>query len=141
MSAPYVVEQQLGPMTWYVVSGEFPTAYMAKQAWESMESRIPKGTLGIYRHGIQGESEGMIVSAVSLNLDEIRRAMHMLRLAVHYPLGEDERLMLIGRRARVVSRALQAGRSEGRLKWRRPEGRPAKLDPDTLDMVDRPGQG
>lgn len=141
MSSPYVVEQQVGAHLWYVVSGAYPTAYMAKQTWERIEKTLKTGTVGVYRHGPESDP-GRIITAVAMDLDEVRRVMHALRLAEHNELPERARLDLIGRRAKVVIEAMQRGQSSGRLKWRRPDDRGAVLDPETLDMIERePGEG
>lgn len=141
MSAPYVIERQIGERTWYIVCAEFATAYMAKQTWENVERRRKGGSVGLYRHGPEQEG-GRLLTAVTMDADEARRMASMLRVGTHYELDEDTIMGLIARRARVVTDALRAGQSRGRLMWRRPEGRGARLDPRTGEMIEHePGQG
>lgn len=136
---PYVVEEQIGDVTWYLVSGVFPTAYMAKQTFDRIERSRKTGTVGLYRHGTEADP-GRIITGVSLSEVEARWLMHRLTIAEHNELDDDTKRGVILRRAKVVTEAVAAGQPYGRLKWRRPRG--ATLDPNTGDMIERPpGRG
>ena len=135
---PQVIEHSIGDNTWYWTSARFATAYMAKQAWERVERKMPRGSVGIYRHGSEAEP-GILVSAVSLDSDEVARVAGLLRLGEHELLPDAIVEALIVRRADVVVQATAEGRDSGRLKWRRP-GSGARLNPDGT-MTERGGQG
>ena len=136
---PYIVEYPIAGHTWYVVSARFPTAYMARQAWERIERKTPRGTLGIYRHGTEEES-GVLVSAVSLDADQVARVVGYLTVGEHEPLPDEVMQGMIARRADVVLQADAEGMQAGRLKWRRP-GTGARLGRDGSMTEPTPGQG
>jgi hypothetical protein len=138
---PYVIERRIGDHTWYWTSARFATAYMAKQAWERVERKLPRGSLGIYRHGPAREPEvGVLVSAVSLDADQVQKVAGLLTVGTHEPLPDQIVDALIARRADVVMSAAAAGKDSGRFKWRRP-GTGARLTPDGQMIEREPGQG
>lgn len=138
MPARIVEVRVADELTWYVVSALFATAYMARQAWEEVERKVPQGGLGIYRHGPDSELRGRVVTVVSLDRRQVLRCCRLLRLGADYALDEPTLRGLIGRRARVVLD--HAGEPAGRVKWRRPEERGATLNPDGT-MREPGGQG
>ena len=125
-----------GP-TWWVASARFATAVAARKGWERVAAKVPKGSLGIYRHG-PPDAPGTMVSAVSMEEEQLERVVRHLEATG----GKDQRLareveaQLIMRRAHVVLAAGAEGLGEGRLKWRRPE-RGARLNPD--GTMEEPG--
>jgi hypothetical protein len=138
MTKPYVFERRIGDNAWYLASARFPSAYMAKQAWERMERKLPRSSIGIYRHG-PSTDPGILVSVVSLDSDQVARAAQFLTLGEHEPLDPRVQDALIVRRADVVVHAASEGMQSGRLKWRRP-GTGASLNPDGT-MTEPGGQG
>jgi hypothetical protein len=132
---PAVVQCNVGAI-WYVTSAQFPTAYAARRAWELIERRVPRGTLGLYRHGPE-QLHGQIVTVVSLQRAEVERCARLLVGGQDYELDEMTKRALVMRRARVVLAA--QGQGSGRLKIRRPE-RGARLSPDG-DLSEPGGQG
>ena len=136
---PYIVEYPIAGHTWYVVSARFPTAYMATQAWERIERKVPRGSLGIYRHGWEDEP-GVLVSAVSLDAEQVARVAGYLTVGEHEPLPDEFMEAMIARRADVVLQADAEGMPSGRLKWRRP-GTGARLNSDGSMTEPPPGQG
>lgn len=133
-----IVEVPVGGATWHVASALFPSTYAARKAWEQVERKVPKGALGIYRHGPEGELSGRIVTVVSLDRGQVLRCARLLRLGEPYELDELSTQALIARRARVVLE--HRGEPAGRVKWRRPEERGARLSPEG-DMEEPGGRG
>jgi hypothetical protein len=129
MSPPYVHPWRVSSTlpTWWWTCARFPTAYMAKVAWERVERKTRGGgELGLYRHGSRAEV-GVLVTALGLNRDAVEAAAHILRDGVDEPLPRDLVESMVMRRARVVTEAAASGDS-GRLTIRRPEGAGAALD-------------
>ena len=139
MTKPYIVERPIAGHTWYVVCGRFATAHMAKQAWERIERKVPRGSLGIYRHGWE-DKPGVLVSGIGLDSDQVARVAGFLTLAEHEPLSDEVMDAMIARRASVVVDAAASGYPDGRLKWRRPGGG-AQLRSDGQMIEPEPGQG
>lgn len=138
--AARIVEVRISPEhTWYVASALFATPYMARQAWELVERKLPTGSLGIYRHGPE-QRRGRMVTVVSTERAQVLRGARLLRLGEDCPLDEATMRALIARRARVVLAAAGEGQASGRLKWRRPEERGARLTPEG-DLREPGGQG
>jgi hypothetical protein len=134
-----ILERQVGTVTWYAASALFATPYAARQAWEQVERKVPKGSLGLYRHGPDlPDMQGRVVTVVTMDRSQLLRCVRLLRAGEDYPLDETTLHALVARRARVV---LQYGAdgSSGRVKWRRP-GRGATLSPEG-DMREPGGEG
>lgn len=141
MSSPRIVERRVGGNLWYVVSAVYPTALLARFAWDEIEARTKNWAdrdAGIYRHG-NSQMAGMVVSAVSMNRRSIVRLAGMLRHGSDSGLDEGEIDALITRRARVVLD--QAGNGSGRLIIRRPDGRGARLGAFGEMIEPTPGEG
>lgn len=138
MPAPALVGVRLadGLNCWYVVSALYPSAYAARKAWERVERKTPKGALGLYRHGPQGD--GRVVTVVSLDRAQVLRCAGLLRLGEDYRLDPTTARALIARRAQVV--LAHRGEPAGRVKWRRPDARAARLTPEG-DMIEPGGHG
>jgi hypothetical protein len=142
MSPPRVRARRLAPTSadWFWCSARYPTAQMARSAWERGERKIAIGSLGIYRHGPR-ENIGTVVTAVSLKRDEIERCARLLRDGVDELLDVELLDSMILRRARVVVAETQAhGDVTGRLKIRRPESG-AALDHEGVMHEREPGRG
>ena len=144
MTPPAVRPRRLSPQLadWWWCSARYASALMARRAWERVERKLPRGSLGIYRHG-PSDNPGVIVSAVSTKRSEIERVARLLRD------GDDERLpvelldSMIMRRARVVIDETRGGTLDvsGRVKIRRPEDAGAALDRSGVMHEQRPGRG
>ena len=125
--------------TWYVVTASYPTDKMGKDAYDRIMRRIPRGELGIYRHGLP-EDGGTNVSAVSLDQAETKRVARLLGAGADLELPAELVEAMIFRRARVVAEAAQTGQPAGRLKIKH-AGRGAFLDPSGRMHERGPGQG
>jgi hypothetical protein len=137
---PEIVERQIGELSWFVVSAAYPDIPTARAAWERIDGRIKHGSLGVYRHGPE-DNPGTMVSAVSLKRSSIVQVRRLLSGGDHNPLDEATMDLLILRRARVVTDAAAVGKRAGHYKWRRPDGRGARLS-DAGDMIEPPpGEG
>lgn len=123
---------------WFYVSARYASAKMARDTWERVERRLPRGELGIYRHGPRAEP-GVLVSAVSLNREQIDKAARLLRDGVDEPLPYELAEMLVIRRARVVVEAGASGDLRPRRIKIRHAGEGATLTPEG-EMIE-PGQG
>ena len=112
---------------WYALTVAYPTALMARRAWERVDRRMPRGSLGFYRHG-PSDRVGTMVTVISLDRAEVERVARLLDDGAEIEL--EGRLLdrMILRRAAVVVEADRAGENASRLKWRRPEGAGAYLD-------------
>lgn len=143
MSPPQVRPRRLAPELpdWFWCSARYPSALMARAAWERVERKLPRGSLGIYRHGAR-DDPGVLVTAVSLERAEIERCARVLRDGVDERLDDELLDLLIMRRARVVIEATEGGRRDasGRIKIRRPESG-ATLDREGVMHEQPPGQG
>jgi hypothetical protein len=140
MTQPVVRYQDFGEARWWLVSAHYPSALMARSAWERVDRKLRRGDLGFYRHGTT-EDPGTSLTAVSLVEVQVDRAARLLRD------GEDQELdpallaSMFVRRARVVVGAARAGETRsGRIKVRRPETG-AELRPDGVMIEPEPGQG
>lgn len=124
-----IIERDFGDgLVWYIASVQFATSYMARQAWEHVERKVSRGSLGLYRHG-PTENPGTIVSCVSLDRAQLLRCARLLRTGEDYALDETTMRALCARRARVVLEHARGGES-GRMLLRRPEGRGAEMTKD-----------
>ena len=132
---------RLGDTQWWLVCARYSSALQARRAWERVERKIPRGSLGIYRHGPK-DDPGSHVSAVSLEREQVERVGRLLRDAEDVALPDSLAYSLIVRRARVVVEAVQEhGDVSGRVKIRRPERQGATLT-STGEMIDpEPGRG
>jgi hypothetical protein len=113
---------------WWWISARYPTAQMAKAAWERVERRLARGSLGFYRHGTT-DAMGCEVTAVSIKRDEVERCVRLLRDGQDNPLDDELLDSMIVRRARVVvEEVAKHGDVSGRVKTRHPEDAGAVLD-------------
>lgn len=142
MPQPRVRVRRLAPKLtdWYYVSARYPTALMARKAWEKVERRTPRGSLGIYRHGPTNDP-GVLVSAVSLKRDEVDRCARLLRDGLDELLPFELVDSMILRRARIVVAAADESDAARRIKIRRPEDRGDVLDQEGFMHQPKPGQG
>src|SRR3954470_10248454 len=116
-----IMELPMGEHTWHVASALFPSAYAARQAWEHVERKVPKGSLGLYRHGPdQEDMRGRVITVVTLDRSQMLRCARLLREGQDYPLHPDTLRALVARRAKMVLEHGADG-SSGRVKIRRPE--------------------
>jgi hypothetical protein len=138
---PQTRSYRLGDRQWWLVCAHYASALQARRAWEHVERKVPRGSLGIYRHGPK-DDPGSHVSAVSLEREQVERVGRLLRDGEDVALPDSLAYSLIVRRARVVVEAVREhGDVTGRVKWRRPERGGATLTP-TGEMIDpEPGQG
>lgn len=122
-----IVEYELAGMRWWIVSRRFPSAEIARLAWEALESegRRVKGALdlGVYRHGVTDDPT--IVTALSHRPEGVIVADRMLA-APDFDLPDEWAEALILRRVKVIgglladkaepgSYAIRRGRRGGRL--------------------------
>lgn len=120
---------------WFVEARSYPTAVMARAAWERVEGKLNQaagdGGIGVYRvapnpaGGLRsGETQAHAVVVVTMHEPTAKKAVRLMR-GESWEIGEDFADSLIARRARVV---MAHPGETGRLKIRRPEGRGAHLD-------------
>ena len=126
-----------GVGNWTVVTGRYPSAKMASDAYQLLLRKTPRGELGIYRHGLP-EHGGNQISIVSLSRLEVERAARHLAGAEDVQLPDELVDAMVVRRARVVVEAAQGGASAGRIKIRH-AGAGARLEPD--GTMREPGGG
>jgi hypothetical protein len=121
---------------WYLVAVTYPTALMARTAWEHAERKLIRrpGEEGIGVYRLRPNPDGGLASGmgdrhgvVAVTLDEgvAHKAEHLLRDGRTWMLTEPITDALIARRARVV--LANAGKG-GRIVIRRPEGHGARID-------------
>lgn len=136
---------------WYVVARHYPTALMARAAWERVNRKLVLGGrdpygVGVTRLGPVGSSRLDIpagapdgvhpVVAVTLHEGAARRAERLLRDGTEWTPTDDFADALILRRAHVG-----ASWGEGKHTIRRPEGRGAQLDERGIVREHDPGRG
>jgi hypothetical protein len=136
---------------WYIVAVHYPTALMARTAWEHAERKLIRGPgeegIGVFRlkpntdGGLElasgmGDRHGVV--AVTLDESMAQRAERLLRNGRNWMPTEPFMDALISRRAHVV--AANAGKG-GRIVIRRPEGRGAHLSADGSMDEQAGGQG
>ena len=132
---------------WYVEARAYPTALMARAAWERAEGGLDMSAgdegIGVYRlapnpaGGLSsGDRQAHAVAVVTLDAPTARKALRLLK-GEPWAISEDFADSLIARRARVV--VAHAGET-GRLQIRRPEGRGGRLD-RAGNMREDVGQG
>lgn len=142
---------------WYVLAVHYPTALMAKTAWERLERKLGSDLrdIGIYRMASQAESEKVTgpltspsgapdrnvypVAGVTLSEPVARRALRLLRDGTEWDLDPDFADALIVRRARVLSQVPEG--FVGQTRIRRPEGKGAQLDQRGVMHEQEPGRG
>jgi hypothetical protein len=132
---------------WYVEVREYPTAIMAKRAWERAERKLIRGPggegIGVTRlapnpaGGLSTGLSGHAVAVVTLDEATIAKAQRLLSDGKTCAPTDGLIDALIARRARVV--LSQVGGGEGRLVIRRPEQRGAEFN--RLGDVLEPGPG
>jgi hypothetical protein len=142
MSEPFVrpwrgSSPQLPP--WYWTCAHYPSALMARRAWERVERKTKRGgELGLYRHG-SPDDPGSCVTALGLDRGAVERAAKLLSDGTDERLPPDLVEAMVVRRARVVVVAAPPDREAGRILIRRPESG-AVLD-ERGRMHERGGQG
>lgn len=144
MSEPVVRAWRARPelADWFWTCARYPTALMARAAWERIERKTAGGgELGLYRHG-PSDDPGVLVTAIGLDRSAVERCVRLLRDGVdeRLPLELVESMAL--RRARV---ALETSRQHpgesGRVKIRRPEAQGVPLDRGGVMRERPPGRG
>ena len=147
-----VITKQMGEHVWYAVMVHYPTAYMAKKAWERADKKLIADSdgmgLGLTRLGpntdpsdiAAGSPEGVYpVVAVTLDQKMANRAVRALSDGTPFEPTDGFLQALILRRAKFVLE--HAGEGPGRYSIRRPENRGAKLDDEGNIIEPEPGQG
>jgi hypothetical protein len=136
--------------TWYVTTVGYPTALMAKRAWERAERKLTLGPdkgVGVLRFapnpGADKLSSGLgchCVAVVTKDEATCKKGERILNVPGSWPETPEDGFVtsLILRRARVIDQ--HAGQA-GRLIMRRPEGRGAELDQRGIIHEPDPGQG
>ncbi len=129
-----IIGQEVGGITWYVVSRRFETSTAAKEAWDRLQARDAelgnRLQLGVYRHGLdEPGAEANTVTAVTHEQAGAEAAHHMLD-APDSGLEPELVEALILRRIDVLAQQIDSGR--GTVKIRRPEGRGARVYPGGL---------
>lgn len=141
MTSPRIIERTYGTQRWYIVSAIYATPQLARFAWDEVERRTRNWSdrdSGIYRHG-SSQTQGRVVSAVSMNHRSIVRLAGLLRHGADNVMDDGDIDALIARRARVVLE--HAGQGSGRMIVRRPDNRGAQMT-DTGEMIEPdPPQG
>ena len=139
---------------WWVVAAHYPTALMAKRAWERINDRLTmqpgEEGIGVYRMTPKtqggsiesGAPDGVHpVAVVTLDERMARKAALMMRNGTSWDPTQGFADALIARRARVMLTQQQLQASEGRLVIRRPEGRGARLFETGVMKEQEPGRG
>ena len=127
--------REIAGQRWFVEARSYPTAVMARAAWERAEAKLDMSAgdegIGLYRvapnpEGVlrAGETQAHGVIVVTLHEPTVRKALRLLR-GEPWEIVEGFADSLIARRARVV---VEHAGETGRLKIRRPEGRGGQLD-------------
>jgi hypothetical protein len=148
-----MIVRDLGPAgRWFVVTVHYPSATMAKHAWERVDRKIKDRSgvngFGILRLSPAEDAPGRLASgaprgvhpvvAVTLAEAMAHRIARLLRDGAEWEPTPDFADAMILRRARVVTE--HAG-EVGRLKIRRPEQRGAQLDREGRMYEPPPGRG
>ena len=135
---------------WYLVPVCYPTAMMARAAWERAERKLVRRPgdegVGVFRlqpdptgNWESGSPKGAhAVVAVTLSEPMARRAESLLRNGKGWMPSESFADALILRRSKVVT---STGDSGGRVVIRRPEGRGGRLTPEGDINEQAGGQG
>jgi hypothetical protein len=145
-----MLTREIGGRTWYVEARAYPTAIMAKRAWERAERKLIRGPgeegIGITRlapnpagglsSGLEGGHAVIVVTLDERMLTKAQRLLSDGRVWEPHPELVDA---MIARRARVV--VGQAGSGEGRVVIRRPEQRGAEFNRLGEVFEAGPGQG
>ena len=127
--------REIAGQRWFVEARSYPTAVMARAAWERAEAKLDMSAgdegIGLYRvapnpEGVlrAGETQAHGVIVVTLHEPTARKALRLLK-GEPWEIVEGFADSLIARRARVV---VEHAGETGRLKIRRPEGRGGQLD-------------
>ena len=139
MTRPITRPYPMPGSTWYCVTARYPTDAMGSAAYQRVMRRMPRGDLGIYRHGLPGEG-GTNVSSVSMNRAEILRVARLLSDGEDLKLDTTLVEAMVLRRAQVVVDAAQADALAGRMKIK--HAKPgAFLFPDGTMHEPGPGRG
>jgi len=129
------VIREIAGQRWFVEARSYPTAVMARAAWERAEAKLDMSAgdegIGLYRvapnpEGVlrAGETQAHGVIVVTLHEPTAHKALRLLK-GEPWEIVEGFADSLIARRARVV---VEHAGETGRLKIRRPEGRGGQLD-------------
>ena len=147
-----MIARDIGGQTWYVVARHYPTALMARRAFDRLEAKLDLSMgdegIGLYRmsprtnggnldSGITVDDAHPVV-AVTLDLATARKADRLSRDGAEWEPLPDFCNALIARRARVVM--AHAGET-GRLLIRRPDEGGARLYQDGSMRERDPGRG
>lgn len=125
--------QEVGGITWYIVSRRFETADAAKTAWNELQAEDERLhcslQLGVYRHGPdEAGAEANMVTAVTHDWHGAEVAEQMLDAgSTESGLEPELREALVLRRIDMLAAQIDAG--QGTVKIRRPEGRGARVYP------------
>jgi hypothetical protein len=144
------VLQLAGGERWYVEAREYPTALMARRAWELCERKLTRKAgdegVGVTRLGPNPET-GAIPSGMhppKPAVIVVTRSEKMLEQARRLLGGEPWEpahlllTALISRRVEIEKIEKQGG---GRVIMRRPEGKGARIYTDGSVVEQEPGQG
>lgn len=145
-----MITREIAGRTWYIEARAYPTALMAKRAWERAEHKLIRGPgdegIGITRlrpnpaGGLSsGLEDGHAVIVVTLDEGMLAKAQRLLSDGRSWEPNEALVDAMIARRAKVVLG--QAGTGEGRVIIRRPEGRGAEFNRLGEVFEAGPGQG
>lgn len=140
MTQPVVRGYNMPGGRWHLVTARFTSEGAGADAYQLVMRRIPRGDLGIYRHGPPGQV-GIFISAVSLTRAEVLRVARLLgkRGGADETVPRELAESMFIRRARMVAEHAAAGGAPGRAKIRH-AGRGAVLYPDGT-MREPGGQG
>jgi hypothetical protein len=146
------VVRELAGQPWYVEAAHYPTAIMAKRAWERAERKLILGPgedgIGVTRLAPNPDPAAIstgappgahIVAVVTLNQGIVPRAIRALRDGTSWDPPPEFCDTLIHRRARMMLAQVDSDR--GRVVIRRPEGRGAHLRIDGELIEPPPGRG
>lgn len=150
-----MIAREIAGRTWYVELREYPSALMAKRAWERAERKLIRGPgedgIGVTRlapnpaGGVPTGLSGHAVAVVSLDHSIMLRAQRLLKDGTEFTPAEALSDALIARRARVVvgqvSAVEEIGKQGGRLTIRRPDGRGAEFNRQGEVFEPDSGQG
>lgn len=148
-----MITRDIGGYRWYVETVAYPSALMAKRAWERAERKLLPGKgnegIGVTRlapnpaGGASVRADGAIgghaVAIVTLDARVLAKAQRLLSDGEEFEPADELVDALIARRARVVVEQAAAG--EGRLVIRRPEQRGAEFNRLGEVFEPPPGRG
>lgn len=148
-----MITRDIGGHRWYIETRSYPSALMAKRAWERAERKLLPGKgnegIGVTRlapnpaGGVSvradGARSGDAVVVVAMDAKVFRKAQRLLADGVEFEPAEGLVDALIARRAQVMVE--QAASGEGRIVIRRPEQRGAEFNRLGQVFEPPPGRG